>query len=611
MEKKLPMDSSNQGTQLEQDLRAESSDNLDKKTNEKNRSNILLIGAIDFGTTYSGWGCSFVNDLEINKTKAMVKLWQHEDSPATEKTPTCVLIRPDGETLEAFGYEAESRYRELTDEKINTHYFYFKRFKMALHKEVGEKIQRCSLLEDILGRQLPASKVFTLSIKFMVDDMLQYLGKTVAGQKLKATNIQWVLTVPAIWTEGAKQFMREAAVAAGIDDDKLCIALEPEAASIYCRYLSVETSVNSTELTLQRFREGKRYMVVDAGGGTVDINVHEVDKHGLIREICSPCGCCWGGTKVDTEFRIFLETIFGRTAYQEFAKDATADFLELWNDFDRKKRLVNPNKNTRIIMNFPSSLLLKLNAPLSKVIELSGYNGEVEFSNGKLKCSADVFKSFYREPILQITDQMIEIVKNKLDVNIILLVGGFAESPVLQYGIKSVFPGFDVVIPVGASSSILRGAIIYGFKQNLIAQRVLQYTYGVKIESPFVEGVHPPAKKFFRYYGARCKDIFDTHVEKGQIVETGKSMVLRTYYPAAAGQTAITFPVYASELQNPTFVDEGCSYAGELKIEFGDKGIELDRAIRVSLTFSGTEIHVSAEDMEDGAKYKARIDFLG
>jgi hypothetical protein len=48
------------------------------------------------------------------------------------KAPTTVLIQADGNTLEAFGYEAEERYAELADEEKHRPYFYFQRFKMML-----------------------------------------------------------------------------------------------------------------------------------------------------------------------------------------------------------------------------------------------------------------------------------------------------------------------------------------------------------------------------------------------------------------------------------------------------------------------------------------------
>jgi hypothetical protein len=48
------------------------------------------------------------------------------------KAPTTVLIKPDGHTVEAFGYEAEDRYAELADVGEHKTYYYFQRFKMML-----------------------------------------------------------------------------------------------------------------------------------------------------------------------------------------------------------------------------------------------------------------------------------------------------------------------------------------------------------------------------------------------------------------------------------------------------------------------------------------------
>jgi hypothetical protein len=53
---------------------------------------------------------------------------------------------------------------------------------------------------------------------------------------------------------------------AGIDDRKLSIALEPEAASIFCRHLSVEKRIDTTNVCIASFPAGTRYMVLDAGG---------------------------------------------------------------------------------------------------------------------------------------------------------------------------------------------------------------------------------------------------------------------------------------------------------------------------------------------------------
>ncbi|WAR26500.1 HS12B-like protein [Mya arenaria] len=72
----------------------------------------LLVAAIDFGTTYSGWSYSFKHEFELDPTKASTKRW-HGDQLVSLKAPTCVLIEPDGETFSAFGYDAETKYTRL------------------------------------------------------------------------------------------------------------------------------------------------------------------------------------------------------------------------------------------------------------------------------------------------------------------------------------------------------------------------------------------------------------------------------------------------------------------------------------------------------------------
>lgn len=100
-------------------------------------SDIFVVGAIDFGTTYSGWAFSFPRDFERAPTKAYSKHWSGGPR-VTEKTPTCLLVNPDGKTVAAFGYEAEDKYVELVRKNENEDYFYFKKFKMALNKKLSE-----------------------------------------------------------------------------------------------------------------------------------------------------------------------------------------------------------------------------------------------------------------------------------------------------------------------------------------------------------------------------------------------------------------------------------------------------------------------------------------
>jgi molecular chaperone DnaK (HSP70) len=164
--------------------------------------------------------------------------------------------------------------------------------------------------------------------------------------------IRWVLTVPALWSEEHKQFMRKAAVSAGIIDDmsspNLLLSLEPEGASIQCREDSEDT------VKMQIIKESI-VMVLDCGGGTVDITVHKLMCEPHEQFVCeellpSSGGCEWGSKFVDLYFEKFLETLFGPELYEIYRKHATAR-LDILKHFEMLKRKYNPGQDERSRLN--------------------------------------------------------------------------------------------------------------------------------------------------------------------------------------------------------------------------------------------------------------------
>lgn len=84
------------------------------------------------------------------------------------------------------------------------------------------------------GRELPLMKVISESLKYLANKAMEKLTEQVG--KVVKMKIRWVLTVPALWSEEHKFFMRKAAQEAGIIEDSnssnLLLSLEPEGASI-------------------------------------------------------------------------------------------------------------------------------------------------------------------------------------------------------------------------------------------------------------------------------------------------------------------------------------------------------------------------------------------
>ena len=65
------------------------------------------------------------------------------------------------------------------------------------------------IIEDVAGKSVPAMKIFGTSIKALMDHLC--LTFTERGIEIEPMDIRWVLTVPAIWSDAAKQFMRKSA----------------------------------------------------------------------------------------------------------------------------------------------------------------------------------------------------------------------------------------------------------------------------------------------------------------------------------------------------------------------------------------------------------------
>ena len=98
--------------------------------------NSLVVVAIDFGTTFSGYAFSFTRDAN---SIHMMRRWEGGDpGVSNQKTPTSLLLKPDG-TFHSFGFGARDFYHDL-DSNDSKKWLYFDKFKMTLH---GSEVTTC------------------------------------------------------------------------------------------------------------------------------------------------------------------------------------------------------------------------------------------------------------------------------------------------------------------------------------------------------------------------------------------------------------------------------------------------------------------------------------
>lgn len=84
------------------------------------------------------------------------------------------------------------------------------------------------------------------------------LLRTVTEAVLRRTPRDYIITVPAVWTEVARELTADCAVAAGMGPkDQLNIVSEPEAAALYA----------FTEIKSYGLEVNDTFVLCDAGGG--------------------------------------------------------------------------------------------------------------------------------------------------------------------------------------------------------------------------------------------------------------------------------------------------------------------------------------------------------
>ncbi|WAR14317.1 HS12B-like protein, partial [Mya arenaria] len=106
---------------------------------------------------------------------------------------------------------------------------------------------------------------------------------------------------------------------AKIDTNRLKLGLEPECASIWCETLGMDVKCAVAI-------HGSHYMVVDLGGGTADISVHERNPDGTLKEILKSSGGPWGGIFVDENYMKMLGRLTTQ-AYPDFTTDPGCELI--------------------------------------------------------------------------------------------------------------------------------------------------------------------------------------------------------------------------------------------------------------------------------------------
>ncbi|KAK2553938.1 Heat shock 70 kDa protein 12A [Acropora cervicornis] len=420
--------------------------------------------------------------------------------------------------------------------------------------------------------------------------------------------------------------MREAAYQAGLitpnNSEQLIIALEPEAAAVFCRQSKLREFVegrNRDETVSSAFVPAQtQYLVVDNGGGTMDVTVHEVDDNDDVKEIYHATGGDFGGTKVDKEFQNLLEKVFGKDLMDEFCRSHPSDWLELMNDFEMKKRgdRVMRGEETRVRLpaNFVNLMRHEnIGRSDNEIIKRHYHAEQLRISKEYLCLGSEIVKSLFESTINAIIKHLETLGKKKelRGVKLMFLVGGFSESPLLQAAIKKKFKHkYKILIPNDAETAVVKGAVMFGRRPHVVVERCLSETYGTDCCVDFINGLHKYEKLKIIDGKRKCQDIFSVLARENEKVKMGQCKT-STFCPILANQTTVGFDFYTSSNPDVFYTtDAGVrELPGCMSVESPNTSKGTKREIKLEVYFN-TEIKMIGIDVETGNEATTSIDFL-
>lgn len=337
-------------------------------------------------------------------------------------------------------------------------------------------------------------------------------------------------------------------------------------------------------------------------GGTIDITAHQVMEDSKIKELIKATGGSWGGTRVDGEYIDFIKCLIGETATQEINQYAPNVFFEACRDFESAKRTIKPNSDIKFTVRIPSQIgetYMKTHPgrDLKSVESVTTKNGKkvkIAFTGDKLRLAASDAEGFFAQSVQNIIKHLRTLFQQKhgRGISTIILVGGYAESPILIERIRSSFPGMRTIIPQEAAWSVLRGAVIFGHDPSLIRQRRSKYSYGVSVNRTFDPTKHDEKHKYEKDGKILCGALFQKLVEVDQMITVGEYQGEDVYALEEYGKYGDAL-LYSSTVKNPTYVDEvNCFFIGYI-LNPGHCFL-LNEAIVIKMCFGETEIEFNA-----------------
>ncbi|KAI8915881.1 hypothetical protein EDD86DRAFT_197110 [Gorgonomyces haynaldii] len=583
---------------------------------------VRFVVGIDFGTTYSGFAWAKVdNPNEIRGPDQ----WENQSvQVAFIKAPTSVRYKTSDLSFDSWGYKSRTQISKIKSGEL-----------------VEETMFKLYFNPDVERHLHPGIHWMTPSIDYLREisqKAIQTIEKTFGA--VAQDDISWCITVPAFWSEASKASVREACAHAGIGvgplREHLSIILEPEAAALYCM-----RKVQDINL-----KHGDSFMICDAGGGTVDLTMHQYQVNGLSRQNTrdsrgSDLSTAFNNMNVSERDVMDFSLIEKTRGSGDFCGSKTVDdaFLQLFaNEITIEKFRLLLQEKPHLVEQF------KVDWESAKRTFGGSTTAEHEliaFPNGMLRFIGEETKrrwqqqhgtedEFYitREQMASCftwaIDRTCDLINNQLRMlepgdtcDTLILVGGFSASPHLEAKIRERFSTKfkRIIVPVDPASAVVQGAVHFGLKPSAIPVRRARMSYGfIAYARPEAmrTGVHQGDVAINRRDGQTYCRVFKCMVHENQPIEETE-VFEKEAVPFGTNQEDVIVELVATPHRvNDLFTS--LSFVPDLQVmatiraDVSAASGEARRAI-VRLNFGKTEIQCTILNCNTGVTRRVNLDY--
>ncbi|KAJ3436208.1 alpha kinase/elongation factor 2 kinase [Anaeramoeba flamelloides] len=601
--------------------------------NSNNNKKIELVCAIDFGTCRTGaaWMKKKSRNERLNIALTDIIRIYLDPQDQNFKTTTSILFQKDNQNKWepiSFGKSAESEYWRRKQQNNNNCEF-FKNFKMKLYQNnsINPKIQSYSGVEWEIIEVL--SGLFQFINKKFVESVKKYYKKK--KYNLDKEKIQWVLTVPAIWEDQAKEIMRRAFYKAGLisskDSANLLFCYEPEVAAI---------DFFQDQKKKIKYFNNKKLLVVDAGGGTIDITLMKsIIKNNKIEEfeiLMVPKGGDFGSIYIDQQFMKFFQSFLNLNdnQFNQFKNECPRGFLRLENIWEGIKIGIQEKEMTkndshlfeppRIVLRYLKKRFgIKNFEHLADQFNQRNRNSglsEIEWDDDEdqLIIYGDRIQSFFEEPIdkskkyLNNLKQKSEILKQ---TDIVFFTGGLSNSEYFRKSVQKILGNnYQYNKAPYPDKSIIIGAVLFGFDPNIVSTRRSQFTYGILHTPIFNPQIHDQNRKIVIRNSNNqqieyCQNVFQPYIFREDKIKLSEP-IIEIFTPIKKNLKEMKIYILRTEKQwDPNcksiyFDSQGVKIMGSVIIPIPKSNLSLNKQkLEVSFHYATTEIKIFMKYLPD------------